>query len=226
VSLFSRIEEACAALIERAFARTFPSDLEPTHIARKLVATMEAKASHEGDAIFAPEAYRVRVSAEDLARLAPHQQYLENEWAALVGEVARRVAIRFDSPPSVKLTEDAAIVPGAVEIDASFVSPATPARSYRLRMLKGLPPGAAYPLGRAVTIGRNKDNDVVLADPRVSRRHARIETSPRNAMLVDLDSTNGSFVDGKRVSEPIGLRHGNVVTFGNTSLAFEEEDAG
>lgn len=223
MSLFSRIEEACASLIERAFARTFPSDLEPAHIARKLVATMEAKAAHEGDAIIAPAAYSVRVSPADLARLAPHQAYLEGEWAALVAEVARRVAIRFEAAPTVRLTEDSAVVPGAVEIDAFFVAHVQPARRYRLRMLKGLPPAAVYPLASTLTIGRSKQNDVVLADPRVSRQHARIEAGFEDPTLVDMGSTNGTFVDGKRVADSVQLRPGNVVTLGNTSLAFEEE---
>lgn len=221
MSLFARIEEACASLIERAFARTFPSDLEPAHIARKLVATMEAKATHEGETIVAPAEYVVRVSSLDLARLAPHREYLENEWAALIGEVAHRVAIRFDSPPSVALSEDANVVPGAVEIDAAF-GPAAPAPMH-LRMLKGLPPEAIYPLDRTLTIGRAKENDVVLSDPRVSRRHARIEAGAGTATLVDLGSTNGTFVNGERVGEPLRLTPGNLLTFGNTTLAVEGE---
>ena len=61
MSLFERIEQACAAFIERSFARTFPSDLEPTQIARKLVATMEARTRGEDDALTAPSAYIVYV---------------------------------------------------------------------------------------------------------------------------------------------------------------------
>ncbi|MBV8727131.1 MAG: DUF3662 domain-containing protein [Candidatus Eremiobacteraeota bacterium] len=222
MSLFSRIEEACASLIERAFARTFPSDLEPAHIARKLVATMEAKASHEGRTIVAPGTYTVRVSAEDFARLAAHRQYLEQEWAALIAEVARRVSIAFDEPPDVMLVEDPAVVTGAVEIDTAFTE--TPAaKHYRLRIVKGLPPEGIYPLDRTVAIGRSTTNDVVLTDPRVSRRHARIETSSGEPILVDLDSTNGTFVNGKRVTEPLHLSAGNVMTLGNTTLAIEEE---
>jgi Protein of unknown function (DUF3662)/FHA domain len=221
MSLFSRIEEACASLIERAFARTFPSDLEPTHIARKLVATMEAKATPEGETIVAPAEYVVRVSPLDLARLAPHREYLENEWAALIAEVAHRVAIRFDTPPSVALSEDSNVVPGAVEIDALF-GPAAPAPMH-LRMVKGLPPEAIYPLDRTLTIGRAKENDVVLSDPRVSRRHARIEAGAGTPTLVDLGSTNGTFVNGARVGEPMRLSPGNMLTFGNTTLAVEGE---
>ncbi|MBV9277223.1 MAG: DUF3662 domain-containing protein [Candidatus Eremiobacteraeota bacterium] len=222
MSLFSRIEEACASLIERAFARTFPSDLEPAHIARKLVATMEAKASHEGQTIVAPGTYTVRVNGDDFSRLAVHRQYLEQEWAALIAEVARRVSIEFDEPPDVMLVEDSSVVPGAVEIDtASLEAPIV--RRYRLRVVKGVPPDRVFPLDRTLAIGRSTTNDVILSDPRISRRHARIETSSGGPILVDLDSTNGTFVDGQRVTEPQRLAAGSVMTLGNTTLAIEEE---
>ncbi len=222
MSLFSRIEEACASLIERAFARTFPSDLEPAHIARKLVATMEAKASHEGQTIVAPGTYTVRVSHDDFSRLAAHRQYLEQEWAALIAEVARRVSIEFNEPPDVMLSEDASVVTGAVEIDTAFIE-SQPTKRFRLRVVKGVPPDRVFPLDRTLAIGRSTSNDVILTDPRISRRHARIEAGNGDPILIDLDSTNGTFVDGKRVTEPLHLRAGNEIALGNTTLGIEEE---
>jgi len=210
-------------LIERAFARTFPSDLEPAHVARKLVATMEAQASHEGSTVVAPGNYTVRVSDDDFARLGAHREYLEEEWVALITEIARRVGIAFDSPPRVTLVHVSDIVPGAVEIDASS-SEATAHKKYRLRIVKGLPPNATYPLERTTTMGRSTSNDVVLNDPRVSRQHARIEIANAAPLLADADSTNGTFLDGKRVAEPLPLGPGSVITLGNTTLVIEEDE--
>ena len=68
MSIFERIEQACAAFIERTFARTFPSDLEPSQIARKLVSTMEAQTRDEDGRMTAPSAYNVAVNPDDLAR--------------------------------------------------------------------------------------------------------------------------------------------------------------
>jgi len=236
MSWLGRIEEACAAFIEQTFARTFPSDLEPAHIARKLVSTMEARTTHEGDRAFAPSRYTVRVNSEDYERLKPHQLYLEEEWAALLEDMARLVSITLSPPVVVRLHEDAAIVAGAVEIDAATVdSPAPesapvkavkevrpPKKSFCLRMVRGLPVDAVFPVKGRVSIGRNKSNDIVIGDPLVSREHARIEAHPGQAILIDLDSTNGTLIDGRKVSGRVPLQGGNVITLGNTSLRFEE----
>lgn len=224
MSWFARIEEACAAFIEQTFARTFPSDLEPAHIARKLVATMEARTVHEGDDAFAPQQYTVRVNEEDYARLQVHQEYLEQQWAALLEDMAQRVSIRFEGPVRVRLQQDERIVAGAVEIDPFSAEPPPPVapKAFRLRMVKGLPVDAVFALVDFVEIGRGKSNGIVLSDPRVSRRHARIERARSHAVLEDLNSTNGTLVDGKRVHGRVALQPGNVITLGNTSLRFEE----
>jgi hypothetical protein len=226
MSWFARIEEACAAFIEQTFARTFPSDLEPAHIARKLVSTMEARTTHDGDRAFAPSRYAVRVNSEDYERLKPHQLYLEEEWAALLDDMARLVSIALEPPVIVRLHEDSAIVAGAVEIDAlSSDQPDVPAsvpKAFCLRMVRGLPVDAVYPLKEQVAIGRSKSNDIVIGDPRVSRQHARIEAQTNEAVLIDLGSTNGTLIDGRKVSGRVRLHGGNVITLGNTSLRFEE----
>jgi|GEM_PF-474523 len=233
MSWFARIEEACAVFIEQTFARTFPSDLEPAHIARKLVSTMEARTIHDGDRAFAPSRYTVRVNLEDFERLKPHQLYLEEEWAALLEDMARLVSITLTPPVVVRLSEDAGIIAGVVEIEAGSAESLEPAvarveevrqgpKAFCLRMVRGLPVNAVYPVKDQVSIGRNKGNDIVIGDPRVSRRHACIEAQRDQAILIDLDSTNGTLLDGHKVSGRVPLHGGNVITVGNTSLRFEE----
>ncbi|GAC1658985.1 MAG: hypothetical protein NVS9B12_11710 [Vulcanimicrobiaceae bacterium] len=227
MSWLARIEEACAAFIEQTFARTFPTDVEPAHIARKLVATMEARTTHEGEKAFAPSRYVVRVSTGDFERLKPHQLYLEEEWAALLTDMAQLVSITLAPPLLVRLREDSGVVAGAVEIDATESQRATgggdpAAKQFVLRMLKGLPVDAVYPVRDAVCIGRNKGNDIVIVDPRVSRTHARIDLVAGAATLTDLNSTNGTLENGERVRGRVTLENGATVTVGNTSLRFEE----
>lgn len=228
MSWFARIEEACAAFIEQTFARSFPTDIEPAQIARKLVSTMEARTVHEGDRATAPASYAVRVNTDDFQRLRPHREYLEEEWGALLRDMANLVSIRFEGPVEVRLAEDPAVVGGAVEIDAGPAAelPVWDAErqpeAFVLRMMRGLPPDAVYEVEDAVTIGRSKTNDIVIADPRVSRMHARIERGARGAVLIDLESTNGTTLDGARIHGRVPLRPGNVITLGNTQLRFEE----
>jgi hypothetical protein len=73
---------------------------------------------------------------------------------------------------------------------------------------------------RRVVIGRSRDCDVQVADPNVSRRHAELRQEGTTYWLVDLDSTNGIAVNGRRVKRA-KLQDGDTITLGATDVAFE-----
>jgi FhaA, N-terminal domain/FHA domain len=75
---------------------------------------------------------------------------------------------------------------------------------------------------RRVVIGRSKDADVQVADPNVSRRHAELRQEGTTYWIVDLDSTNGVEVKGKRVKR-LKLEDGTRFTIGSTEIAFGRE---
>jgi hypothetical protein len=79
--------------------------------------------------------------------------------------------------------------------------------------------------GRPLTIGRAPDNGLVLRDGRASRHHARIDGRRGTLVLTDLGSTNGSFVNDRRV-ESIALGEGDRIRIGLTGLLVESIDAG
>ena len=80
--------------------------------------------------------------------------------------------------------------------------------------------GRRIPLSRPVTVvGRAGDVDVPLDDAGVSRRHAEIHVGDAGARVVDLGSTNGTFVDGERVTSG-ELRDGSTITVGRSRLVF------
>ncbi|HEY1655213.1 MAG TPA: FhaA domain-containing protein [Candidatus Tumulicola sp.] len=219
MSLFEKIEQACAAFIERTFARTFPSDLEPTQIARKLVATMEARTREDGDGPIAPGAYAVGVNPDDFQRLAPHQEYLEREWAELLRELAGRVGIRLSGGDAkVRMSARESVPQGAV--DVAVAGEIAAAARFHLRMIKGVSALGVYLIEGTARIGRGDENEVVLADPSVSRSHALLDARGVEATVRDLGSTNGTFVNGRRV-EVQGLRAGDELMFGNTRMRLE-----
>jgi uncharacterized RDD family membrane protein YckC len=79
------------------------------------------------------------------------------------------------------------------------------------------------PLARALlSIGRDPSNDVVLPDAMVSRRHAVIECRGSQYFIRDCNSSNGSLVNGDRVSER-GLKDGDLVAIGTARLLFRED---
>jgi pSer/pThr/pTyr-binding forkhead associated (FHA) protein len=75
---------------------------------------------------------------------------------------------------------------------------------------------------RREVIGRSKDADVQVADPNVSRRHAELRQEGATYWIVDLDSTNGVEVKGKRVKR-LKLEDGTRFTVGSTEIAFTRE---
>ena len=75
---------------------------------------------------------------------------------------------------------------------------------------------------RRTVIGRSKDCDVQVADPNISRRHAELRQEGTAYWLVDLDSTNGVIVNGRRLKRA-KLESGDTITLGSTELVFARE---
>jgi len=93
-----------------------------------------------------------------------------------------------------------------------------------LAVQQGALVGRTFPLRFAeITIGRALDNDVVLESNDISRRHVRIEPAGTLLRLIDLGSTNGTRVNGRRVQEHL-LRDGDLVELGSTQLVFRVGD--
>lgn len=120
------------------------------------------------------------------------------------------------------------IAPGTPPVDrtAVFVVPTPNAPRATLRVVR--PDGASTSFtvdGRPLTIGRGPDNGLVLHDGRASRRHARIFSRAGALLLADLGSTNGSWVNDRRVEE-MALGEGDRIRIGDTILIVESvEDA-
>jgi pSer/pThr/pTyr-binding forkhead associated (FHA) protein len=80
--------------------------------------------------------------------------------------------------------------------------------------------GQRYVLGdEDITLGREPVNTIVVASEQASRRHARIFVSGGAHVLVDLESTNGTFLNSKLVKEQT-LRHGDVIRIASTVLKY------
>ena len=79
-------------------------------------------------------------------------------------------------------------------------------------------PKPIYRLEQKTKIGRADDNDIVLDDPRLSRYHATVTQEDAGYILTDLGSTNGTFLNEKRINQPRALREGDRVRVGQVSL--------
>ncbi len=94
---------------------------------------------------------------------------------------------------------------------------------FRLIVRRGKSPQREYILSeQAVIIGREAINDIMLQELEISRRHASITFVGGRHTIEDLNSTNGTFVNGRRISTPVVLRDGDVIDLGDTvSLVYQ-----
>jgi hypothetical protein len=123
------------------------------------------------------------------------------------------------SPPQPDLPplETAGVAPTATPTVSASATPA------RLVGLQGAYAGQVFDLGaELITIGREVGNTIVLdQEITVSRRHAQLMRQNGELIVQDLGSTNGTFVNGQRISAPTPLRVGDTVQFGMVSFRVE-----
>jgi hypothetical protein len=122
------------------------------------------------------------------------------------------------SPPSA-----AASPPSPI----SYREPPTRSRSHPAQRPWLDVDGDYYPLLAAITVlGRDNSADVVLDDPGISRQHTEIRVTSDGPHLIanirDLGSTNGTFVNGERVTSQ-RLKDGDRINVGRTALTFRSE---
>jgi hypothetical protein len=220
MNVFARLEAVCASAVERAFALAFPSALEPVQIARKLVAAFEAGGAPDGRG---GRRFTVLLAANDLARFEASRAYLEPQWSAMLVRLAERSGFP-QRPPVVTMQADPTVASGTVAI---AVEPLPEPTRLSLRLRRGVPLGAHAALRGSLVVGRDAACELSLLDPRVSRRHLALEVTSEGAVrFSDLGSSNGTYVNGRRVADGT-LRCGDVVLLGDSELVVgaDEEPA-
>jgi hypothetical protein len=162
----------------------------------------------------APNNIGVYLSPADFDRFESFADGLARELAELAREHAREEGYQFAGSVTVHLVPDDDLRVGECDVVAEI------AAGVRVGSLV-LPDGRRVPLGETpLTIGRLPECDIVVADPKASRKHAEIRPAGNGFLLVDLQSTNGSRVNGSVVREHI-LVDGDRVGIGATEFRFE-----
>lgn len=205
-------------MVEGAFARAFKSGLRPVELGRRLVREMDDNRSvgvRGGNVV--PNSFSVALSTSDLEQFEGVQDSLARELADAAREHARDEGYTFMGPVVVRFEPDERLHTGAFQIIGRMVEGPGGAGAGSIV----LPNGERFSLADSlITIGRHPDCNLVLADPNVSRNHAEIRPQGDHYVLVDLGSTNGSRVNGIRITTHV-LEDGDELTFGNTRMGFE-----
>ncbi|TCK66013.1 FHA domain-containing protein [Curtobacterium sp. PhB136] len=89
----------------------------------------------------------------------------------------------------------------------------------RLVITEGAREGMEMPLGRGpITVGRSSESNVVIRDDYTSTHHARLELQQSGWVVIDLESTNGTFVNGQKVTAPVTVAERTPITIGTTTF--------
>jgi hypothetical protein len=235
--LLRQIESWLERAVEGGTRAMFRQRLQPIELAKAAARAMERQRLVGPEGIEVPNTFTVALHPTDLAELAAYQAGLEQRLARYLSSFADDRRLEPVGPITVSLLADPLVRRRSVRVVAEMddlsddpsTRPAVPisATEPLPRVRRGGPgSGSAGSLllvledGRHVSlpsgglrIGRALDNDLVIADSRVSRYHAQVFGDGHGMMVRDLGSTNGTAVAGRVVAED-RLAEGDALSLG------------
>ncbi len=251
MGVLQRFERRLEGMVEGAFARAFKSELQPVEVASAVQREMDERAAIVAQGrTLVPNDFVVEISQHDGQRLQVYADSLSQELANLAREYAKEQGYSFVGPVRVRFENIGELGQGMFRIRSGVIRGSTveggeirnPVSDYAPprpsgQGFGGVPrllvttagehgePGVqrSYDIVTPVTLlGRGTDCDLRLVDPGVSRHHAEIRLEGPEIVLVDLGSTNGSFVNGQPIRR-VTLTDGSRVTMGRTTLVFRRD---
>jgi hypothetical protein len=222
MGMLDRVERRLDNLISGGFARAFKAELVPAEIAAELRRECDDTVVVRGRGrSVAANDYVVQMAPEDFTRLAPYAAELAAQLNEAVRAHAHEQRYILVGPPAVRLEAAGDLAVGVCRVGSVALPAGDPSASSARRTTAPWLEmnGSRIPLSTRLTIlGRGPDADVRLHDPGVSSRHAAIRLGG-SATIQDLGSTNGTFVDGRRVGSA-DLRDGAVIILGGVRVTF------
>ncbi len=146
----------------------------------------------------------------------PLARWLRGAWSRVTGTAA--LAPRARTAGQARDTGPRTVTPARRPVRALTTSMAASSGRGRPFLLE-FPRGG----GDQFSIGRDASCDLTITDMTVSRVHARLERTPHGWLLSDLESTNGTRVNGWRVRDKVPVRAGDLVSFGSLEVVFARE---
>jgi hypothetical protein len=245
VSVLQRFEKRLEGLVEGAFAKVFKGVVHPVEILNAMQREAEAhKAILAGGRTLVPNRYVIDLSPYDHSRLAPYAAALAQELAQSQAEFIGEQSWTVYGDVIVEIERGEGLDTGMFRVTAEVFSgdpqaapppdhghpgypmdqPSgppggpPPGGARNVRLISG--DGRTFPLAIGSTvIGRGDQATLRLPDVGISRRHARIDFDGAQVVLTDLGSTNGTMVNGQRISA-VALNPGDMIQVGTTTMTY------
>ncbi len=216
------IERRLERLVEGFFSKAFRSDVQPAEIARRMLREQEAAKTVSVGAVYSPNLYEVHLSPQDHERLAGLADELSTEFQKLLKDNARDRGWRLPGGIDIAFVADQNQQEGQFEVAALHKSDdSSSSQVMEAELHLAGDDGQVWKLtGHQLTVGRLASCDVVIPDPNASREHARLELREDGWVIVDLDSTNHTFVNGAMIKERT-LREGDEIRIGQVVLRYQ-----
>lgn len=232
MGVLQRFERRLQGLVDGTFAKVFKADVQPVEIGAALQRECDDHAAIMARGrTLVPNDFVVELGPADHERLAPLADALREELIELVTDHAREQRYAFLGPVHVSFERADDLETGVFRVQSSSVAAVSgavpvPAATGAARGVPGAQQGprleigdGVFPLTRDHTVlGRGSEADIRINDPGVSRRHAEVVLgADQSVSVVDLGSTNGTYVDGQRVTRS-PLYDGAVLRVGATEV--------
>jgi hypothetical protein len=244
------VEAKLEGLVEGVFNRAFRARVQPVELARRLAKEMESYKAVSVSRTYVPNEYIVFLAREDRRQFEGYEPALLEELASHLLEHAARENLALLTRPKVSFETDKRLRMGEFGIQARLVRPPEAAgeeasqgdlgntmvySATRVRQAVAQPPPAEPARARALitldgktfvldqpraVVGRSRRCDFVLEDPNVSRRHFEFQLRGSEWHVVDLESTNGIAVNGRRVGSAL-LSPGDEIVAGTSRMRFD-----
>jgi hypothetical protein len=215
LGFLDNFEKGLERIVNRAFTRTFKSELQPVEIAGAIRSEMDSKAAILGrDRILAPNAFVVRLASPDFKRMQSLGESLITELNALATRHAQKQGYQFGAALLIRLVEDGSLAIGELQVSST-------SEKLEVQWTPALDvAGKRYVLNKPRTsVGRDASADIKIDDSSLSRTHFEIVWDGKNAGVRDLGSTNGTKVAGRAITEtPIAAD--TVITAGRSEFVF------
>jgi hypothetical protein len=232
VGVLQRFERRLEGLVEGAFARVFGGVVQPVEVAAALQReAADKKAIVGAGRVLVPNSYVVELGPVDSERLGEYDEPLRAELASMVREHAEEQGWSFVGEVGVVFEQVDELDTGVFRVRSAVVAdvhPADPQTTGAGRPRLVLPAGSGTPertvlLTKPVTVvGRGAEADLRLHDTGVSRAHLELHLEGDDVRLADLRSTNGTIVNGRKVSSTL-LVDGDRIEVGATPMVFRQE---
>jgi hypothetical protein len=213
-----RFEQRFESFVEGLFTRLFRSQVKPVELGRRIIREMDMGITLgiSGQTL-APNQYTISLSPDDYSKLETVRESLIRELSEALRKHAVEESYSFLGTLFIHIESKSEYRNGLFQILSDFTE-----------NKNGLPPGALLTNDGErvllkefnVILGRAEEAFIQIDDPEASRNHAKIRLMGPNFVISDLSSTNGTIVNGNRISEHV-LRDYDTITIGNTSLRFE-----